>query len=65
MKENESDDFADLAGYKIAYHSFLESAKVNGEEGSLPGLKYNSRQMFWISAASRWCSKDAYVLIED
>lgn len=29
----------------------------NGEEPKLPGLNYTGRQLFWVSAASIWCSK--------
>lgn len=33
-----------------------------GAEGSLPGLNYNQRQLFWISTAQLHCSisKDYY-----
>jgi membrane metallo-endopeptidase-like protein 1 len=29
----------------------------NGEEARLPGVSYTGRQLFWVSAASIWCSK--------
>ena len=30
---------------------------AHGPEHLLPGLSYNQRQLFWISAANVWCSK--------
>jgi neprilysin len=30
--------------------------KVNGAEKKLPGLNYNTNQLFWISSAQTWCA---------
>ena len=30
----------------------------HGEEKMLPGLNFLPRQLFWISSASLWCSKE-------
>ena len=29
----------------------------HGQEQTLPGLKHNVKQLFWLSAANTWCSK--------
>ena len=29
---------------------------TRGPEPLLPGLRYNQRQLFWVSAAQSWCS---------
>ena len=29
----------------------------HGPEQTLPGLKHNVKQLFWLSAANTWCSK--------
>ncbi|OTF74273.1 hypothetical protein BLA29_003969 [Euroglyphus maynei] len=37
--------------------AYQEYVRDNGEEPSLPGLKYTPKQLFWISAANIWCGK--------
>ena len=36
-----------------AYNRLVEET---GEEPLLPGLVYNQRQLFWMSAAQAWCN---------
>ncbi|XP_066261610.1 neprilysin-2-like [Euwallacea similis] len=51
------EDIADLAGYKVAYDAFMEHEWKYGRYPLLPGLKYNARQLFWISSALQFCSR--------
>ncbi|KAF7279498.1 hypothetical protein GWI33_007175 [Rhynchophorus ferrugineus] len=53
----QGENIADNGGIKQAYLAYRKWISRNGEEPSLPGLKYSARQMFWISAASIWCSE--------
>lgn len=54
----QGENIADNGGFKAAYHAYNEWTKRNNiVEGCLPYLSYTPQQMFWISAASNWCSK--------
>lgn len=52
----QGENIADLGGIKQSYLAYMRWINRNGEEPYLPGLNYNANQMFWISAASIWCS---------
>ncbi|XP_050295817.1 neprilysin-2 isoform X1 [Anthonomus grandis grandis] len=52
----QGENIADIGGIKESYLAYRKWIERNGEEAYLPGLKYNGRQMFWVSAASIWCS---------
>ncbi|CAL4072125.1 unnamed protein product, partial [Meganyctiphanes norvegica] len=53
----QGENIADNGGIKEAYHGYKLWMKDNGEEEELPGLPYNTRQLFWLSAAGIWCGK--------
>lgn len=53
----QGENMADNNGVRVAYIAYNEWAKNNSVEQQLPNLAYNSRQMFWLSAASVWCGK--------
>lgn len=40
----------------MAYKAYRKYVEKYGEESPLPGLNYTSLQLFWISAATQWCS---------
>ncbi|XP_001944441.2 neprilysin-2 [Acyrthosiphon pisum] len=59
------DDIADMGGLNLAYKAYREWVKVHGVETRLPGLQeYTPQQIFWLSHANFWCSKDSKRYIE-
>uniref|UniRef100_A0AAR5P9C4 Neprilysin-2 n=1 Tax=Dendroctonus ponderosae TaxID=77166 RepID=A0AAR5P9C4_DENPD len=52
----QGENIADIGGIKESYLAYRKWTGRNGNEPFLPGLKFNGRQMFWISAALTWCS---------
>lgn len=54
---SQGENIADNGGLKHAYKAYQRWSQ-GIVEPRLPGLKqYNQNQMFWISAANKWCSK--------
>lgn len=54
----QGENIADNGGIKQAYYAYNEWERRNGKEPLLPGLDYTPQQMFWISAANVWCTKN-------
>lgn len=53
----QGENIADNGGLKLAYRAYVASMhKSLVKDPLLPGLPYNSEQLFWISAAQTWCS---------
>ncbi|XP_063903436.1 neprilysin-2-like [Zophobas morio] len=53
----QGENIADNGGVKQAYLAYKKWQRSNAPEPKLPGLKYDPRQLFWVSAAQIWCSK--------
>ncbi|XP_052752968.1 endothelin-converting enzyme homolog isoform X1 [Galleria mellonella] len=57
-KQTLGENIADNGGLKASFHAYLDysSSKDTAVNLTLPGLKYNHRQLFFISFAQVWCS---------
>ncbi|XP_034115605.1 neprilysin-2-like [Drosophila albomicans] len=54
----QSENIADNVGIKMAYRAYQRWVEKHGTEQRLSGLNYTPQQMFWISVAQTWCTKD-------
>ena len=52
----QGENIADTGGVKEAYRAYLQYVREHGPEPVLPALGYSQRQLFWLAAASVWCS---------
>ncbi|XP_072945939.1 endothelin-converting enzyme homolog [Epargyreus clarus] len=55
-KQTLGENIADNGGLKASFHAYLDYSKTAPVNLTLPGLKYNHRQLFFISFAQVWCS---------
>lgn len=55
-KQTLGENIADNGGLKASFHAYLDYSKTAKTNFTLPGLKYNHRQLFFISFAQVWCS---------
>lgn len=53
-----NENIADNAGLRYAYNAYLNVTKKDGDDKKLPGMPYTTRQLFWISYAIKFCSKE-------
>ncbi|XP_014208534.1 neprilysin-2-like [Copidosoma floridanum] len=60
----QGENIADNAGFKMAYYAYNEWSK-NVTEPCLPYLYYSQKQLFWMSAASNWCTKERPAYLRD
>lgn len=58
------ENIADVGGVKQAYKAYLNWEQKHGTELPLPGLNLTSRQLFWLSNANVWCSKERFEYLE-
>lgn len=61
----EAENIADNGGIKEAYFAYNAWVRRHGEERKLPGLKYTPNQLFWISIAQCWCTKERVELLQN
>ncbi|XP_049881763.1 endothelin-converting enzyme homolog isoform X2 [Pectinophora gossypiella] len=54
-KQTLGENIADNGGLKASFHAYLDYSKTAHMNYTLPGLKYNHRQLFFISFAQVWC----------
>ncbi|XP_063542862.1 endothelin-converting enzyme homolog isoform X1 [Cydia strobilella] len=56
-KQTLGENIADNGGLKASFHAYLDYSRTEAKVNlTLPGLKYNHRQLFFISFAQVWCS---------
>lgn len=54
---SQGENIADSAGLKLAYRAYTSAMnKLRAIDPTLPGMKFTSEQLFWLSAAQTWCS---------
>ncbi|KAF5283681.1 hypothetical protein FQA39_LY17256 [Lamprigera yunnana] len=56
---SQGENVADNGGLKQSYLAYLHWVDRNSVEKTLPGFKYTTNQLFWISFAQIWCSYES------
>ncbi|XP_057662026.1 neprilysin-2-like [Diorhabda carinulata] len=49
------ENIADINGSNLAYAAYQNWISYNGDEPSLPGIKYTPNQLFWIMSSTYMC----------
>jgi len=53
------ENMSDNGGWKLTYNAYREWVNRHGVEPRLPGLQeYTTQQLFWLSSANMWCTKE-------
>ena len=56
---NVQENIADNRGILAAYYAYMDAMeKQNNKDQCLPGMKFTPQQLFWVSTASAFCSKE-------
>lgn len=55
------ENFADYYGLELANRAYRQWVYDHGQEQSLPGVKYNPNQIFWILASTYMCMEPKYI----
>ncbi|KAF5301880.1 hypothetical protein FQR65_LT08712 [Abscondita terminalis] len=63
-KNTLGENIADNGSLKVSYLAYQYWVKRNRKEAFLPGLNYTPNQMFWITVANVWCSKERPEILE-
>lgn len=56
QRNNIGENIADVGGIKAAYRAYQQFVQQKGLEPMLPYLNYTSNQLFWLSAAQKYCT---------
>lgn len=63
-KNTQGENIADNGALKTAYLAYQSWAKCHLDEPNLPALNYTRNQIFWMTIANLWCSKERPEILE-